>query len=52
MAAQLIGKVLSECNLGIGDQLIYRRMEQLIKDGKLQKVRQGKGPYADILRKP
>ncbi len=49
MTAQLIGKVLAECNLGIGDQLICRRIEQLIQAGQLQKVKSGVGPYQDIL---
>ncbi len=49
MTAQLIGKVLAECNLGIGDQLIYHRIEQLIQTGQLQKVKSGMGPYQDIL---
>ena len=52
LTAQLIGKVLSECNLGIGDQLIYRRIERLVKAGKLTQVTQGSGPYEDILRLP
>ena len=51
MTAQLIGKVLAECNLGIGDQLIYRRIEHLIQTGQLQKIRPGKGPYQDIIRR-
>lgn len=51
MTAQLIGKVLAECNLGIGDQLIYRRIEHMIQTGQLQKIRPGKGPYQDIIRR-
>lgn len=49
--AQLIGKVLAECNLGIGDQLIYRRIEQLIQTGQLQKIRPGQGPYQDVIQR-
>lgn len=49
MTAQLIGKVLAECRLGIGDQLIYRRIEQLIHAGRLQLVSRGDGPYQNIL---
>lgn len=52
LTAQLIGKVLSECNLGISDQLIYRRIERLVKAGKLTQVTQGSGPYENILRLP
>lgn len=52
LTAQLIGKVLSECNLGIGDQLIYRRIEHLVKAGKLTQVTQGSGPYEAILHLP
>ena len=52
LIAQLIGKVLSECNLGISDQLIYRRIERLVKAGKLTQVTQGSGPYENILRLP
>ena len=51
MTAQLIGKVLAECYLGIGDQLIYHRIEQLIAAGQLQKVKPGAGPYQDLLRR-
>ena len=49
MVAQLIGKVLVECRLGIGDQLIYRRIEHLIQAGRLQKTKHGAGPYQDML---
>ena len=52
LTAQLIGKVLSECNLGIGDQLIYRRIAHLVKTGKLTQVTQGSGPYEAILHLP
>ena len=51
MTAQLIGKVLAECNLGIGDQLIYRRIEHMIQTGQLQKIRPGKGPYQDTIQR-
>ena len=47
---QLIGLVLAECNLGIGDQLVYHRIEQMKKDGKFQHVQTRKGPYREIIR--
>ena len=47
---QLIGLVLAECNLGIGDQLVYHRIEQMKKAGKFQHVQTRKGPYREIIR--
>ena len=49
MVAQLIGKVLVECRPDISDQLIYRRIEHLIQAGRLQKTKNGAGPYQDML---
>lgn len=49
MTAQLIGKVLAECNLGIGDRLIYRRIERLIQADRLRVAARGEGPYQDTL---
>ena len=51
MTAQLIGKVLAESNLGIGDQLIYRRIEQMQQDGKFRTVHPNKAPYQEIIRR-
>lgn len=49
VTAQLIGTVLVQCNLGIGDQLIYRRIAHFIKEGRLQIVTWGEGPYQHML---
>ena len=49
MTAQLIGMVLAQCNLGVGDQLIYRRIEHFIKEGRLRIVSRGEGHYQHML---
>lgn len=49
VTAQLIGIVLSQCDLGIGDQLIYRRIAYFIKEGRLKIVTKGEGPYQHML---
>ena len=51
MVAQLIGKVLAECRLGISDQLIYRRIEHLKRSGKFLSVQPSPAPYQEIIRR-
>ncbi len=51
MVAQLIGKVLVECHLGIGDQLIHRRIEHLKTTGKFTTVHPNEAPYQEIIRR-
>ena len=51
MVAQLIGKVLVECHLGISDQLIYRRIAQLKTTGKFLSVQPSPAPYREIIRR-
>ena len=48
---QLIGLVLAECNLGIGDQLVYHRIEQMKAAGKFTHVQTRQGPYREIIRR-
>lgn len=51
VVAQLIGKVLAECRLGISDQLIYRRIEHLKRSGKFLSVQPSPAPYQEIIRR-
>ena len=48
---QLIGLVLAECSLGIGDQLVYHRIEQMKQAGKFIHVQTRQGPYREIIRR-
>lgn len=54
MEAMLIGRVLGKYSLGIGDGLIAMRIEQFIKEGKLEVITHAKPQdpsYHRMLRK-
>lgn len=50
-AARIIGSVLLRGNLGIGDQLIYKRLQAMISTGKVTLVEKGEGAYMDLMKK-
>lgn len=49
--AQLIGNVLGQSQLGVGDWLIAERIKQMIKSGELMIVEQGTAFYGTTLKK-
>ena len=50
-AARIIGNVLLRGSLGIGDQLIYKRLQAMISTGKVALVEKGEGAYMDLMKK-
>jgi len=49
--AQLIGHVLGQCQLGVGDWLIADRIKQMIKSGELLMVEQATAFYGTTLKR-
>lgn len=50
-AAKIIGNVLLHCGLGIGDRLVYKRLQAMISTGKITLVEKGEGAYMDLMIK-
>lgn len=49
--AQLIGRVLGQCQLGVGDWLIAERIKQMIKSGELKVAERATAFYGTILKR-
>ncbi|WP_455192919.1 DUF3658 domain-containing protein [Gemmiger sp.] len=50
-AGRIIGNVLLHGGLGIGDQLVYKRLQAMISTGKVTLVEKGDGAYMDLMKR-
>jgi hypothetical protein len=46
-----IGEVLGKYNFGIGDSWVWKRIEKMIREGKIELVQSNERRYSSIFRK-